>query len=399
MKIPTLSGVRGCVQITVRGEGINRLINAFAEAGIPVWDIRPASNNQTADMKLLLRDFHALRPLLKRTGCRMHVARRIGLPFRLAKLYKRKFFAAGIGAFFLLLFVLSSLVWNINVVGNEKIPTEDILKAAKEEGVRPYQWIFRLKEPDKLSRALSLKLPETSWIGVERKGTTITIQVVEAEKPEKEPLASPRHLVSKSDAVITSIYAEQGRPLVQKNTRVKKGQVLISGILGDGEARSQVVVAKGEVKGLVWHEYQLEVPLVQKRKIYTGERKDKSYLVLGNRAIQLWGYGKEPFAKSETLTERDPLTWRSIALPIGWMTEKVMEVTETQETLQPEEAKKLGLEAAIRDILAKYGNDSQIISQKILHEKRENGKVYMKVLFEVEEKIAEELPIVQSQGE
>ncbi|HWO54627.1 MAG TPA: sporulation protein YqfD [Paenibacillus cookii] len=399
MKIPTLSGVRGCVQITVRGEGINRLINALAEAGIPVWDIRPASNNQTADMKLLLRDFHALRPLLKRTGCRMHVARRIGLPFRLAKLYKRKFFAAGIGAFFLLLFVLTSLVWNINVVGNEKIPTEDILKAAKEEGVRPYQWIFRLKEPDKLSRALSLKLPETSWIGVERKGTTITIQVVEAEKPEKEPLASPRHLVSKSDAVITSIYAEQGRPLVQKNTRVKKGQVLISGILGDGEARSQVVVAKGEVKGLVWHEYQLEVPLVQKRKIYTGERKDKSYLVLGNRAIQLWGYGKEPFAKSETLTERDPLTWRSIALPIGWMTEKVMEVTETQETLQPEEAKKLGLEAAIRDILAKYGNDSQIISQKILHEKRENGKVYMKVLFEVEEKIAEELPIVQSQGE
>lgn len=399
MKIPTLSGVRGCVQITVRGEGINRLINALAEAGIPVWDIRPASNNQTADMKLLLRDFHALRPLLKRTGCRMHVARRIGLPFRLAKLYKRKFFAAGIGAFFLLLFVLSSLVWNINVVGNEKIPTEDILKAAKEEGVRPYQWIFRLKEPDKLSRALSLKLPETSWIGVERKGTTITIQVVEAEKPEKEPLASPRHLVSKSDAVITSIYAEQGRPLVQKNTRVKKGQVLISGILGDGVARSQIVVAKGEVKGLVWHEYQLEVPLVQKRKIYTGERKDKSYLVLGNRAIQLWGYGKEPFAKSETLTERDPLTWRSIALPIGWMTEKVMEVTETQETLQPEEAKKLGLEAAIRDILAKYGNDSQIISQKILHEKRENGKVYMKVLFEVEEKIAEELPIVQSQGE
>ncbi|GIO34167.1 MULTISPECIES: sporulation protein YqfD [Paenibacillus] len=398
MKIPTLSGVRGCVQITVRGEGVNHLINALAEAGIPVWDIRPTSQ-QTADMKLLLRDFHALRPLLKRTGCRMHVTRRIGLPFRLVKLYKRKFFAAGIAVFFLMLFMLSSLVWNINVEGNEKLATEDILNAAREEGIRPYQWIFRLKDPDKLSRALSLKLPETSWVGVERKGTTITIQVVEAEKPKKEPLASPRHLISKSDAVVTSIYAEQGRPLVQKNTRVKKGQVLISGILGDGSAHSQVVVAKGEVKGLVWHEYQLEVPLVQKREVYTGERKDKSYLVLGNRAIQLWGYGKEPFAKSQTLTELDPLTWRSIALPIGWMTEKVMEVDEREEALEPEAAKKQGLEAAVRDILAKYGNDSQIISQKILHEKRENGKVYMKVLFEVEEKIAEELPIVQSQGE
>jgi similar to stage IV sporulation protein len=301
--------------------------------------------------------------------------------------------------FFMLLFLLSSLVWNVNVTGNEKLATEDILKAAKEEGIRPYQWIFRLKDADKLSRALSQKLPEASWIGVERKGTTITIQVVEAEKPDKDPLVSPRHLVSSSDAVVTSIYAEQGRPLVQKNTRVKKGQVLISGVMGDGEANSQHVVAKGEVKGLVWHEYQLQVPLVQKRKVYTGDRKDKSYFVLGNRAIQLWGYGKEPFETSETLTELDPLTWRSFKLPVGWMTEKVMEVTEQQETLQPEEAKKLGIQGAIRDILAKYGTDSQIISQKILHEKKENGKVYMKVLFEVEESIAKELPIVHSQGE
>ncbi|MDR0268982.1 sporulation protein YqfD [Paenibacillus sp.] len=398
MKIPTLSGVRGCVQISVRGEGTNHLINALAESGIPVWDIRPTSAT-TADMKLLLRDFHVLRPLLKRTGCRMHVKRRIGLPFLLTRLFKRKFFAIGIVLFFMMLLILSSLVWNVNVVGNEKLATEDILKAAREEGVRPYQWIFRLKDPDKLSRALSVKLPETSWIGVERKGTTITIQVVEAEKPEKQPLVSPRHLISRSDAVVTSIYAEQGRPLVQKNTRVKKGQVLISGILGNDEANTQTVVAKGEVKGLVWHEYNLEVPLVQKQKVYTGERKNKSYLVLGNRAVQLWGYGKEPFEKSETLTELDPLTWRSIKLPIGWMTEKVMEVSEARETLQPEEAKKLGLQGAIRDILAKYGNDSQIISQKILHEKKENGKVYMKVLFEVEERIAEELPIVHSQGE
>ncbi|MCJ8011419.1 sporulation protein YqfD [Paenibacillus sp. KQZ6P-2] len=398
MKIPTLSGIRGCVRITVKGEHVDHLINDLAESGIPVWDIRPTSNH-TADMKLLLSDFHALRPLLKRTGCRMHVAERIGLPFRIVKLYKRKFFAAGIVLFFIMLLLLSSLVWNVNVTGNEKLASEDILKVARQAGIRPFQWIFRLDEPDKLARELSMKLPGTSWVGVERKGTTITIQIVEAAEPEKTPLVSPRHLVSRTDAVVTSIYAEQGRPLVQKNTRVKKGQVLISGILGDGAANSQTVVAKGEVKGLVWHEYNLQVPLVQKQKVYTGERKNKSYLVLGNRAIQLWGYGKESFEKSETLTELDPLTWRSIVLPFGWMTEKVMEVTEAQETLQPEEAKKLGLQGAVRDILAKYGSDSQIISQKILHEKKENGKVYMKVLFEVEEKIAEELPLVHSQGE
>lgn len=54
---------------------------------------------------------------------------------------------------------------------------------------------------------------------------------------------------------------------------------------------------------------------------------------------------------------------------------------------------------AQRDLLAKYGTDTVILEQKILHEKSDNGKVYMKVLFEVEQNIAEELPIVQSQGE
>lgn len=86
-------------------------------------------------------------------------------------------------------------------------------------------------------------------------------------------------------------------------------------------------------------------------------------------------------------------------LPLGWMTEKIMEVTEVQRTITEDEAKKEGIEGARRDILAKYGTDSRFVSQKILHDKKENGKVYMKVLFEVEETIAKELPIVYDQGE
>uniref|UniRef100_UPI00046F0DFF sporulation protein YqfD n=1 Tax=Paenibacillus durus TaxID=44251 RepID=UPI00046F0DFF len=67
--------------------------------------------------------------------------------------------------------------------------------------------------------------------------------------------------------------------------------------------------------------------------------------------------------------------------------------------LTPEVAKQAGLTLAEADIAARYGSDSVIKSQKILHEKKENGKVYMKVLFEVEERITEELPIVYNQGE
>ncbi|ASA23605.1 sporulation protein YqfD [Paenibacillus donghaensis] len=396
MKEPPLSSLRGFVTLRVTGEQVEGFINALTAADIRVWDVKPVGGG--ASLKLLLEEFPALRPLLRKTGCRMHVTGRAGLPFVWARLWKRKMFTLGLLLFGVILFLLSTLVWNIKVVGNERIATEDILNAARQEGVYPYQWIWRLDDPDKLTRDLSTRLPGTSWIGLQRNGTSITIQVVEAEEPEKKPLLSPRHLISRTDAVVTEIYAEQGRPVTARNSRVKKGDVLISGVLGD-EENVEYVVAKGEVKGLVWHEYNIEVPLKTSVRTYTGERKDRTYLVLGNWAIQLWGYGEAGFVESRTLTEQDPLRWRSLELPLGMMTEKELEVTETAGALSPEAARQEGILRAQNDILARYGTDSVVKSQKILHEKKENGKVYMKVLFEVEERIAEELPIVNNRGE
>ncbi|MNI21769.1 putative stage IV sporulation protein YqfD [compost metagenome] len=183
--------------------------------------------------------------------------------------------------------------------------------------------------------------------------------------------------------------------MVGINSRVKKGQVLISGALGD-EANTEYVVAKGEVKGLVWHEYNIEVPLKTTSSSYTGERKDRTYLVIGNWAVQLWGYGNSGFDKSRILTENNMLSWRSLSLPLGVMTEKELEVKYSASEKTEEQARAEGIARAKSDILATYGTDSTIKSQKILHEKKDNGKVYMKVLFEVEERITEELPLVNN---
>jgi similar to stage IV sporulation protein len=397
VKHPALAMLRGTVTLAVKGESVEAFINLLTDHHIPVWNVRPMGTRH-AEMNLLLPHVFLLRPLLRRTGCKMHVLKRQGLPFTVIRLAKRKFFMAGLALFWIGLLLMSSLIWDIEVKGNDKLSTDSILKAARQEGLYPFQWSFRLSSQDKLSRALMQKLPEASWIGVEKQGTLVTIQVVEASQPTPAPLYSPRHIISKADAVVTEIFAEQGRPVVHKNTRVKKGATLISGTLGDEENQQQVV-AKGEVKGLVWHEYEISSPTVQRSSTYTGNSHDRLYLVLGNRAIQLWGYGKIPYSTHKTTVEHDPLTWRSFKLPMGWMTESVRETKIQEQKLTEAEAKMSGIEGARADILAKYGKGTKIMSQKILHEKRENGKVYMKVLFEVEQDIAEELPLVHNQGE
>lgn len=93
MKQPSLYKLRGNVRITVTGEKIEALINLLTEQGVEIWDLR-ARDAHTAEMNVLLPHFFRLRPLLKRTGCRMRVTKRNGFPFFWIDCGRESFFSA-----------------------------------------------------------------------------------------------------------------------------------------------------------------------------------------------------------------------------------------------------------------------------------------------------------------
>jgi len=397
MKVTWFHAVRGCVTVRVSGSGTERLLGEAAADGIEFLDLRRTSRGEL-ECVVTTGDFFRLRPHLRRTGCRLRIVRKRGLPFQLARIGRRKFFAAGIVVFFVGLYLLSSLVWRIEVEGNERLTEERILAAARAEGLRPFQWSFRLPDADELSRRLELALPGAAWVGVEKRGTLVTIRVVETTEPEPKELLSPRHLIASEDAVVTRIAATRGRPVVKKNQRVRKGDVLISGILGT-EQHYVTVPADGTVRGLVWHEYDIASPLVRKAKTYTGERRTVWHAVLGGRSLKVSGFGAPPFAKYESVLHQENAAWRGIVLPLGRIRETQLEVAFEERRLTEDEAIAEGLMQARADILRKAGADAAIRAEKILHRKSENDKVYMKVLFEVEQSIVDEMPLVRPQGE
>jgi similar to stage IV sporulation protein len=392
MQSTFFSWLSGYVRIELRGSGCEAFLNELTANRIQAWDIQVDPDNRMK-LQISIRDFFKLRPICKRTGCRLHVLERRGLPFFMDKIAHRKFFLAGVAGFIIGIYLLTSLVWQVSVEGNEKITTDTILQAASKQGIHRFQWKFRLPEAEALSRNLQGHLPGTAWVGVNIRGTHITIKIVESTLPDKPPLMNPRNLVASKNALVTEILALKGRPAVKPNMYVRKGDLLISGIIGM-EPNTQIVVATGTVKGLIWYTSNIEVPLVKTYKVYSGESYNRSYLVLGTRAVQLTGYGKPAYSESETIPERKTLQWRSYSLPIGWLYEKVMEMHHVNQPISYEEAKSSGLGQARLDLLSGLGKESRIVSEKILHQKTDNGKVYMEVLFEVEESIIEEQPIV-----
>ncbi|TCZ75584.1 sporulation protein YqfD [Paenibacillus albiflavus] len=409
MQSPLFMWMRGYVGVTIRkgrratadnGQTGHLSIEAFLNHALTksmmIWDIK-VNKNDTAELKITLSDFFRMRPLLYRTGCLFHVTERKGVPFMLNKLGKRKIFLGGVIAFAISLYLLSSLVWQINISGNAKITNTQIMDAANKVGLYRLQWKMKLDEPSELARQLRNELPDAAWIGVEIKGTHVNIQVVEARKPDPKALVGPRNLVASKNALVSEIYAQKGKPLVRANKYVRKGDILISGYIGD-ETNSKLVAAEGKVKGLVWYTSTIETPLKKYYKELTGETKTRGYLVLGSKAIKLSGYGKIPFEQYETSQSRQTLQLGKFILPVGWITERLMDMNITEHSIDLKEAREIGLAEARAKLLAQAGPESRIVSEKILHEKTDNGKVYMEVHFEVEELIMQEQPIA-TQGE
>jgi similar to stage IV sporulation protein len=392
MKGTWLATVRGYVWVKLIGGDPEKFLNAATANKITLWNIAFSPEGRMT-FGVSVPDFFRLRPLLKQNGSRTRILSRHGVPFRMARLSRRKTFAAGMMGFAAALFILSTLVWTVKVEGGSAIPEDKILYAARAEGIYHYQWSFRLPDSKTISDRLARHLPEAAWIGVEKKGTSIIITVIDSTNAEVRPLESPRDLVADNDAVVTRIIAENGRPKVERNDRVRKGDVLISGVLGDNE-RSKTVVSAGKVMGLVWHEYRIVSPLATKVRSFTGESQQRGYLIIGSRALQISGYRSQTYTKSQTRSTLDRVHIGKWQLPFGKMREYEMEVQEISQKLTVQQAKQAGLAQARTELLARSGRDAVIKAEKILHEQTDSGKVVLSVLFEVEQSIAIPRPIV-----
>ncbi|RAP20853.1 hypothetical protein C2W64_03820 [Brevibacillus laterosporus] len=382
----------GHITVTIRGKRFERLINLAVRENISMWNIKRVGP-ELGQCELMIADFYRLRPFLKETGCRVHVTSRDGLPFLLLRMRMRIGFVAGIFIFLLGLYMLSTFVWQIEVQGTHNITPYQVTQAAEKVGLRAGAWKFKIGDPQELQRRILGYIPEASWVGVELNGTRAIIQVVEKVDPEKSVTHEPKHVVAKKKAVIHSIFAETGKTMVKANQYVDKGQILISGIIGN-EERQSVVSARGQVEGEVWYRSDVTVPLIQNQLIYTGEKQKQHFLILGSSTVRLWPVEIKSYKHDRKTEKRFQAAFFDYQLPFGWKTEIDRELEPKIIRMSDKDALEVAKQFARADILKRAGEDAKIKEEKVLHVKQENGKVYVSIYFSVIENIAIDQSIV-----
>ncbi|MDB5085485.1 MAG: sporulation protein YqfD [Bacilli bacterium] len=382
--------VAGYVTISCYGRHVPEFINRATQNRLVVWDISHQADGSTR-LTTLRKNIPFLRRIARETKIKFRFGQRVGLPFIVGQVVSRKLFLAGALVFIVGLYMLSSLVWSVEVEGEKTVSPETVQSVAAELGIRKWQWIRSLPDTDILQLKMQEKMPQMSNVLVILQGTRVLIKVDEKVPPTVPQNTVPQNIIAVKKGTIRSVQAIKGKSAVSTGQLVQQGQLLISGSIGDGQT---FVAARGDVLAEVWYTSVIDVPLKVNQDQMTGEKITKDFVVFGNKPIQVWGYGQSPFV-STTAQEHDfNLAWRGYSLPITVKRVDYFETQPVEITRTPAEARELALKLAQNDAAAGAGETFKLLEQKFVVEPEvRDGVFHAQILTKAEEQIGRAEPL------
>src|SRR5699024_8801468 len=340
----------------------------------------------------------------KETDYKISFINKKGYPFLFKRFIRKKELLIALFLCFFLIIALSNIVWKVQITGVPKDIEEKINKQLDSYGIRPGTLSFSLDSASSIQQKLMNDIPELLWVGVHKKGTTFFLEGVEKIIVEEEENAGPQNLVATKKGVIKNIYVSKGLNKVKVNDYVKPGDILVSGdITEDNEEneeedkeekkKSKLVAAEGDITAKTWYEMTVTVPLQTKNEVLTGNNEKKHYIQLGGFKIPIWGFEDPDYQAIHTDTTKNSVYFFKLKLPIKIVQSTISEKKYKQLSRTKEEAIKTGIKQARKELQLQLGPDAKILTEKVLHETTESGKVKLNLYIAVEEDIAQAEPI------
>lgn len=380
--------LRGYVIILVEGYFLEKFINICIRRQIFLWDLK-RSKNSTMTLKISIKGFKSLRPIARKTSCRVHIVAKKGVPFVLYRYRKRKAFAVGAFLFIAMMYVLSSFVWVIEVNGNQRIDDSILLRDLKEMGVRTGALKYGI-DTDWIVNNLMLKNSDLSWVEVEVKGTKVKVEVSERIlRPEMVPLEKPCDIIAERDGLIKNVIAKEGQEVVKAGDTVIKGQLLISGtiVAGNQEKTTELVHAIGEVYARTWYEDTAPVNLVIEEKKLTGRTKKNIAFTLFSKKIKLPVRNVNFENYHIKHYENNLRLGKDLVFPFGIIIDTYSEYKIVKKKLTEDEAKELTMNLLYEKVRSSLPEDAEVVDIKKDFFNDEKGILHARIIIECIEDI------------
>lgn len=348
--------ITGYVTISVEGFFVERFINSCFSNNIFICDLQREKNTYLK-LKISVKDFKKIRKIAQNTKCKVKLENKVGLPIIIKKYRKRKIFLIAVIVIAIFIFLSTRFIWNIEVNGNKKIDSLEIINILKENGIDIGVRKDNL-ELEKIINLIRLKRDDISWIGIDVKGTNLIVKVNEADNaPEVVDKAKFCNIVADRSGIISSIVVHNGTARVKVGDKVEKGDLLVEGIMEGKYTGIREVHAQADITANIYHEKEEKSNLIQQIETKTGKQEKKIEIKMNKFKIN---FNKRllNFKKYDTIVETKKIRFFSnyylpieISKVIYYETEnKTVEYTveelveKTKEKLQKELDEELKLE-------------------------------------------------------
>ena len=281
--------IKGYLRIRISGNSVERFINLCANKHIHLWNI--ITNDKSYEANIQLKDFKKLKPIVRKTRTKVVITERVGFPFFIAKYRFRRLFFSGIILCIILVFYLSTKIWNISLYGNLLYSNENILGFLKENEI--YAGIDKADiNCFDLAGKIRNEFDNIIWVSVSVHGSDLVIHMKENNNSGNDysrnnvRLTSAYDIIADQDCMITSIVTRSGVPKVKVGDSVKKGDILVSGHIPVYNDQKEIINYKycdadADITGKTIINYEDIISLKYNKKNQLSTYKHQYYVHLG----------------------------------------------------------------------------------------------------------------------
>lgn len=283
-----------------------------------------------------------------------------------------------------ILYVLSNIIFNIEVIHSSSEIKSLVLKELNRNGIHKYIFKRSYEEIEQIEdKILENNKDKIEWIEITENGTSYIVRVEERKIKEEIENKNNYDIISTKNAIIYSIEALKGEKIKKINDYVNKGDTIISGSIIKPDGNIIVSTAEGEVYGEVWYTINISYPFIYKEETQTGKNKEVYVINFLGKRISLFD-----FNKFKTYSKNTKLILNNNFLPISLVKEKQYELNVVDEYYTEEEAINKAIELS-KDKLLNNDKIKEIKNITILEKNIYPSKVSLKLFVSVIENIGE----------
>ena len=386
----------GYVNITIEGLFLERFINICISKKIFLWSSK-REKSTVLHTNINILDFKQVREIARKTKCRIHISGKKGIPFLFKKYKKRKIFFALLFILIVLIIISSQFVWNIEVRGNEKISTQEVILNLEEAGLKVGEWKNNINLADVINE-VRLKNSNISWIGIELKGTNAIVEVAEAlEKPKLINYDEICNIIANKPAIIKKINVQSGIPVVKAGDTVNEGDILVSGKMEGKWTEARFVHSMADIEAIVKYEKTKKMYFEQENEVRTGNVENKYAIKFNNFQINLYKTLSK-FEICDTIEENEKLKiFSNFYLPIELIKITNYEIIKRKEIYTKEELEKKAKKELEEELKSEIENTNNIINEIFNIKTVEKEYIEYQLIYEVQESLGIEGAIVNEE--